>query len=75
MKTTILIKEKRIQLILEPETPFDKEVLKILGRVPNSYKANFYDCQGGWTRSGLGFGEEGTDSDLVIVFDHEGDKP
>jgi len=63
MKTTILIKENRTQLVLEPENDHDKEVLKILAKMPNTHADNFYDCEGGWTRRDNG------NTDLVIVFD------
>ena len=65
MKTTILIKENRIQLILEPETAHDEEVLKVLERLPCCYRAYFYDCAGGWTRRTGGY------QDLIIVFDNK----
>ena len=63
MKTIILIKENRIQLILQPETTHDEEALKILEKLPNSHRTWFYDCEGGWTRRTSGM------SDLIIVFD------
>lgn len=65
MKTTILIKERRVQLILEPETDHDKEVLKILEKLPNTHRTYFYDCEGGWTRT------NNNDRDLIIVFDEQ----
>jgi len=63
MKTTILIKENRTQLVLEPENDHDKDVLKILKKLPNTHMDNFYDCEGGWTRNSR------DETDLVIVFD------
>ena len=65
MKTTILIKEKRTQLVLEPESDHDKAVIKILNTLPNTYLANFFDCLGGYTYGSMG------GSDLIIVFDEE----
>jgi hypothetical protein len=70
MKTTILIKQDRVQLILEPETEHEKEVLKIMGQLPDGLKANFfraqfYNCQAGYTS---GYGDT-KDQDLIIVFD------
>lgn len=63
MKTTILIKENRTQLVLEAEGEFDEEVLKILEKLPNTHRTEFSDCKGGYTRQ---FGGE---RDLIIVFD------
>lgn len=63
MNTSIVIKENRRQLVLSPETDHDKEVIKILSDLPNSYRTEFYDTQGGWSRMSSG------DKDLVIVFD------
>lgn len=65
MKTIILIKENRTQLILQPENEHDKEVLKLLSKMPNTHRDTFYDCEGGWTRRGAG------KEDLIIVFDQD----
>jgi hypothetical protein len=62
MKTTIMIRENRTQLVLEPESRHDEDVLKVMERLPGCYRDRFYDCQGGWTREG------GGERDLVIVF-------
>lgn len=74
MQTTILIKEGRVQLVLHPESDHDKEVIKILEKMPNTHRDNFYDCEGGWTRHNRGYYGGGYDSpdrnpDLMIVFD------
>ena len=63
MKTTILLKENRFQFVLEPETEYDKQALKMMESLPNCYRAKFYDCQGGWTR------QTDTPDDLIMVFD------
>lgn len=63
MKTIILIKEDRTQLVLQPEGEHDKSVLEMLAGLPNTHRSEFYDCQGGWTRGSTG------ESDLIIVFD------
>lgn len=68
MKTTILIKESRTQLVLHPESEHDKSVLDILEKMPNTHRFDLYDRQGGFTR----FGPQYTDNsgtDLMIVFD------
>lgn len=53
MKTTILSQDGNIQLVLTPETDFEKEVVNKYGKdfsKVNTYKGSFRDCQGGWTR-------------------------
>lgn len=68
MKTTILIKENRTQLVLHPESEHDKSVLDILGEMPNTHRTNLYDRQGGFTM----FSEDANNGkDLLIVFDQE----
>ena len=65
MKTTILIKENRTQLVLEYENDHDENVLNLLEKLPNTYRSEFIDCQGGWTMGNSG------KKDLIIVFDAE----
>ena len=74
MKTTILIKENRTQLVLHPESEHDKSVLDILENMPNTHRWDLYDREGGFTM----FGPERYDKfgdnkplgkDLMIVFD------
>jgi hypothetical protein len=66
MKTTILIKDKRKQLVLEPENEVDKEAVKLFGEAKvglyEKYLGEFYDCQGGWTR------QSANSNSLIIVF-------
>lgn len=66
MEITILIKKLRLQLIFETENEYDKEVLKILEKLPNTHRTKFYAAQDSFTC--LGSGEE----DLLIVFDNVG---
>ena len=63
MKTTILISENMKQIVLEPETKMDVEVVKMMKDVKNAscHLGSFYECQGGWTREGL------NDDSLIIV--------
>lgn len=74
MKTTILIKENRTQLVLHPESEHDKSVLDILEEIPNTRRCNLYDRQGGFTMFSprsvdiYGSGKE-QGNDLMIVFD------
>jgi hypothetical protein len=73
MKTTILIKESRTQLVLHPESEHDKSVLDILEKMPNTHRTNLYDRQGGFTMfteyNTEPYGNSGANKDLMIVFD------
>ncbi len=77
MKTTILIKENRTQLVLHPESDHDSSVLDILEKMPNTHRTNLYDRQGGYTmfteygNDGLYGGNNSSNKDLMIVFDVE----
>lgn len=72
MKTTILIKENRTQLVLHPESDHDSKVLEILEKMPNTHRTNLYDRQGGFTmftEYGNAYGDNSSNKDLMIVFD------
>lgn len=68
MKTTILIKEDRTQLVLHPESKHDKSVLDILEKMPDTHRTNLYDRQGGFTMF-TEYRNSDTGEDLMIVFD------
>lgn len=77
MKTTILIKENRTQLVLHPESEHDSSVLDVLGKMPNTHRTNLYDRQGGFTKFteyGNGYGYHDQNKDLMIIFDKQADK-
>lgn len=75
MKTTILIKENRTQLVLHPENEHDNSVVKILEKLPNTHRTNLYDRQGGFTmfseyaNDNIYGGSNSSNKDLMIVFD------
>jgi hypothetical protein len=53
MKTTILSQDGNMQLVLTPETEFEKSVIEKYGKdfsKIDKFKGSFQDCQGGWTR-------------------------
>lgn len=54
MKTAIYIEDGVVQLVLTPETDFEKNALKSFnttdGVVAQIFSGSFYDCRGGWTR-------------------------
>jgi hypothetical protein len=68
MKTTILIKENRTQLVLHPESEHDKSVLDVLANMPNTHRTNLYDRQGGFTMF-TEYDYDSSNKDLMIVFD------
>jgi hypothetical protein len=76
MKTTILIKEGRTQLVLHPESDHDSDVVEVLTKLPNTHRTNLYDRQGGFTaftEYGNAFGDHSSNQDLMIVFDEATD--
>lgn len=76
MRTTILIKENRTQLVLHPDNDHDKAVLDILEKMPNTHRTNLYDRQGGYTmftEYGDAYGRNSSNKDLMIVFDSPSD--
>ena len=66
MKTIITIQENRKQLVLTPETDFDKTIIESLKECKEEKvevkSGSFYECQGGWTRQGM------DDDSLIFVF-------
>ena len=53
MKTAIYIEDGIVQLVITPESEFEKNALSSFGK--DNLKAkiisgSFYDCRGGWTR-------------------------
>lgn len=69
MKTLITLQQNRKQLVLTPETEFDKSVINSLKECKNSsveiLSGSFYECQGGWTRQGM------NDDSLIFVFNQD----
>ena len=53
MKTAIYIEDGTVQLVITPESDFEKNALKSFSEKPISAKifsGSFYDCRGGWVR-------------------------
>ena len=53
MKTAIYIEEGVVQLVITPESDFEKNVLSGFREKPLEAKifaGAFYDCRGGWTK-------------------------
>src|SRR5882672_9381557 len=71
MKTAIYIEDGRTQFVLTPETEIDKKVLSELQSTNlQTYRGQFYACQGGWTRWQTSYaGEDRQDYSLIFVID------
>lgn len=55
MKTAIYIEDGTTQLVLTPESNFEKEAIEKINREKLDVtinKGSFYLCQGGWNRHG-----------------------
>ena len=53
MKTAIYIEDGTVQLVITPETEFEKNALSTFRDKPMEAKifaGTFYDCRGGWVR-------------------------
>ena len=53
MKTAIYIEDGVVQLVLTPETEFERKALKSFADRPLDARimaGSFYDCRGGWVR-------------------------
>ena len=53
MKTAIYIEDGVTQLVLTPETEYEKDIVKGFGDKLNRvqvFHGGFYDCRGGWIR-------------------------
>lgn len=53
MKTAIYIEDGVVQLVITPESDFEKNALRSFDNNPleaELFAGSFYDCRGGWTR-------------------------
>lgn len=53
MKTAIYIEDGVVQLVLTPESEFEKQTVASFADKPMEtriFRGTFYDCRGGWTR-------------------------
>lgn len=74
MKTSIYIEDGVVQLVITPESEFEKNAVNSFSDKPLDVKifsGTFYDCRGGWTRQSEfytnGFGIERSDDKSVIL--------
>jgi len=73
MKTAIYIEDGVVQLVITPESDFEKDSLKSFRDKPldaQIFSGTFYDCRGGWTRQSVfypdSFGERTDDASLIL---------
>jgi hypothetical protein len=53
MKTAIYIEDGVVQLVITPESDFEKDAMKRFGDgaiEAKMFRGTFYDCRGGWVR-------------------------
>lgn len=85
MKTAIYIEDGTTQLVLTPETEYEKEIVRSFGKRLNTVKVfegQFYDCRGGWVRQSawrdrgsLGSVYDRYDTSLIMRIGTDEDQP
>jgi hypothetical protein len=74
MKTAIYIEDGVVQLVITPETDFEKNALSGFRDKPLSaqlFAGSFYDCRGGWVRQSsyyrpMGMVDNNSDQSLIL---------
>lgn len=72
MKTAIYIEDGNVQLVITPETEWEKKALGDFEREPLTariFSGSFYDCRGGWTRQSKFYPsafEDANDKSLIL---------
>jgi hypothetical protein len=78
MKTAIYIEDGTVQLVITPETDFEKNALSTMRNKTIDAKlfdGSFYDCRGGWIRQTANFNHgmhdngQANDDSLIIRVD------
>ncbi len=62
MKTAIYIEDGLVQLVITPESAFEKNALSSMRDKPMDVKlfaGGFYDCRGGWVRQTAHYASHG----------------
>lgn len=73
MKTAIYIEDGVVQLVITPETEFEKNALTTFQDKPldaKLFSGSFYDCRGGWVRQKAyysGYPGAQDDQSLILV--------
>jgi len=73
MKTAIYIEDGVVQLVITPESEFEKNALQSFRDKPldaQIFNGTFYDCRGGWTRQSAfypgTYGARTDDASLIL---------
>jgi hypothetical protein len=74
MKTAIYIEDGTVQLVVTPESEFEKNAISTLRDKAIDAKVfagSFYDCRGGWVRQSAHYGQaygahESNDQSLIL---------
>jgi hypothetical protein len=75
MKTAIYIEDGVTQLVLTPETKYERDIVKGFGDKLDTvevFNGSFYDCRGGWVRQSAyhrlhsGMWDADSDSSLIL---------
>lgn len=84
MKTVIYIEDGVTQLVLTPETEYEKDIVHAFGEKLTRvqvFEGQFYDCRGGWIRQtayyparGALMQHERRDTSLIMRIDSNEDK-
>ncbi len=84
MKTAIYIEDGTVQLVLTPESEFEKNALSLFREKPMEariFSGTFYDCRGGWVRQNdfhTGFtygGKNPNDESLILRYSKPQEPP
>ena len=76
MKTAIYIEDGVVQLVITPESDFEKNALRSFSEKPMEAKifsGTFYDCRGGWVRQTQHFDRfnfDSTKEDQSLILRH-----
>jgi hypothetical protein len=84
MKTAIYVEDGLVQLVITPESEFEKNALSTMNNKPldaKIFSGSFYDCRGGWVRQSnhypsrtiYGNDWESKDNSLIIKVDETPD--
>lgn len=68
MKTAIYIEDGTVQLVITPESEFEKNALSSFRDKPldaQVFAGSFYDCRGGWVRQKPVYGSQ-DDESLIL---------
>lgn len=84
MKTAIYIEDGTVQLVITPETEFEKNALSTFECRPleaRIFSGSFYDCRGGWVKQKGYFGnpmyqgDDNNDKSLMLRISDEKPNP